>query len=99
MIWSEHMKSCLAAQIRVMLFKGPGSLIFFLNMRKFRVFKGLSIDTTHTPPPFSFYTTFKTSIVTKGSAPSSALHTEGFRQVIITRRFAPIYIFFTHRGF
>jgi hypothetical protein len=58
MIWSEHMKSCLAAQIRFMLFKGPGSFNFFLNMRKFRVFKGLSIDTTHTPPPFSFYTTF-----------------------------------------
>jgi hypothetical protein len=25
MIRSEHMKSCLAAQIRFMLFKGPGS--------------------------------------------------------------------------
>jgi hypothetical protein len=25
MIWSEHMKSCLAAQIHFMLFKGPGS--------------------------------------------------------------------------
>ncbi len=26
MIRSEHMKSCLTAQIRFMLFKGPGSL-------------------------------------------------------------------------
>jgi hypothetical protein len=25
MIWSEHMKSYLTAQIRFMLFKGPGS--------------------------------------------------------------------------
>jgi hypothetical protein len=64
MIRSEHMKSCLAAQIGFMLFKGPGSFKFFLNMRKFRVFKGLSIDTTHTPPPISFYTTFRRYSIT-----------------------------------
>jgi hypothetical protein len=60
MIRSEHMKSCLTAQIRFLLFKGPGSFkICFKNLRKFRVIEGLSIDTTHTPPLFSFYTTFK----------------------------------------
>jgi hypothetical protein len=63
MIRSEHMKSCLAALIRFMLFKGPGSLKnFFFNRRKCRRMKGLSIDTTHTPPLFSFYTTFKAKI-------------------------------------
>ena len=31
MIRSEHMKSCLAAKIRFMLFKGPGSLKIFLQ--------------------------------------------------------------------
>ena len=31
MIRSEHMKSCLAAQIRFMLFKGPGS--FKINFK------------------------------------------------------------------
>jgi hypothetical protein len=31
MILSEHMKSCLAALIRFMLFKGPGSLKNFFK--------------------------------------------------------------------
>jgi hypothetical protein len=31
MIRSEHMKSCLTAQIRFMLFKGPGPLKKFLK--------------------------------------------------------------------
>jgi hypothetical protein len=32
MIRSEHMKSCLAAQIRFMLFKGPGSFKHFFKI-------------------------------------------------------------------
>ncbi len=32
MIRSEHMKSCLAAQIRFMLFKGPGSFKIFFEI-------------------------------------------------------------------
>jgi hypothetical protein len=32
MIQSEHMKSCLAAQIRFMLFKGPGSFKSFFKI-------------------------------------------------------------------
>jgi hypothetical protein len=30
-----------------------------INLRECTVMKGPSIDTTHTPPLFSFYTTFK----------------------------------------
>jgi hypothetical protein len=60
MIRSEHIKCCLAALIHFMLFKGLGSFKkIFLNRRKWRRMKGLSIDTTYTPPLFSFYTTFK----------------------------------------
>jgi hypothetical protein len=58
------MKSCLTAQIRFLLFKGPGSFKkFFLNLRKCGVIEGLSIDTTHTPPLFSFYTTFNVPLM------------------------------------
>ncbi len=36
--------------------KGRGPLKFFFNRQKYRGFTGLSIDTTHTPPPSrSFY--------------------------------------------
>ncbi len=60
MIQSEHMKSCLAAQIRIMLFKGPGSFkIFFFNRRKRWRIKGLSIDTTYTPFLFILHYLFK----------------------------------------
>jgi hypothetical protein len=45
--------------MRFLLFKGPGS---FKKSKKFAEMWGIygpSIDTTHTPPLFSFYTTFK----------------------------------------
>jgi hypothetical protein len=32
MIWSEHMKSCLTAQIRFILFKGPGPFKIFFKI-------------------------------------------------------------------
>jgi hypothetical protein len=32
MIRSEHMKSCLTAQIRFLLFKGPGSFKIFFKI-------------------------------------------------------------------
>ena len=60
MIRSEHMNSGLTAQIRFMLFKGPGPF-----KKNFKIggnvdeLKGISIDTAHTPPLFSFNTTFK----------------------------------------
>jgi hypothetical protein len=43
--------SCLTAEKRFMLFKGPGSFKKSLKkLQKCRVFKGLSIDTAHYPP-------------------------------------------------
>ncbi len=52
-----------------LLFKGPGSLK--KKMRKCRVNKGLSINTTHTLPSFSFYCTIPLrSEVTEGQADS-----------------------------
>ncbi len=51
-IWScqsVHMTCFVAAQTRFLLFKS------FLNQLKCQVFRGLSIDTTHTPSPWSFY--------------------------------------------
>ncbi len=39
--------------------KGRGPLKKIKALRECRVIKGPSIDTTHTPPLFSFYTTFK----------------------------------------
>ncbi len=59
MIRSEHMRSCLTAQIRFMLFKGPGSFKKFLNRLKCWRIKGLLIDTTHLPltPPLFFHFT------------------------------------------
>jgi hypothetical protein len=44
-------KSCLSAQIRFMLFKGPGSFNQILLIGKMRVFKSLSIDTTQNSVP------------------------------------------------
>jgi hypothetical protein len=58
-IRSEHMNSCEAAEKRFILFKGPGSLKKNFNRWKCRGIKGLSTDTTLTPPPWSFYSTFK----------------------------------------
>ncbi len=62
MIRSVHINSCLAAQIRFLLFKGPGSFKTILkiggNVAELKAYR-ISIDATHTPPPFSFYTTFK----------------------------------------
>ena len=60
MIRSEHMESCLTAQIRFMLFKGPGSFkkIFKIggNVDELKACRLIPF----TPPPlFSFYTTFK----------------------------------------
>jgi hypothetical protein len=61
MIWSEHMKSCLAAQIRFMLFKGLGSFkknfLIGGNVDELKAYR--LIPLTPPPPPFSFYTTFK----------------------------------------
>jgi hypothetical protein len=63
MIRSEHMKSCLATQIRFMLFKGPGSLktIFKIggNVDELKAYRLITL--TPPPHPFSFYTTFKTT--------------------------------------
>ncbi len=41
------------------MFKGPGFFKKNENRRKCRVFKGLSNDTTHTPPPLPLDSTFK----------------------------------------
>jgi hypothetical protein len=49
MIRSEHMKSCLAAVIRFMLFKGPGS---FKNVDKLKVYQLIPL----TPPLFFHFT-------------------------------------------
>ncbi len=50
-IRSVHMNSCLTAQKRFLLFKGPGSFKKILKSAEmYRVFKDLSIDTTPTPP-------------------------------------------------
>jgi hypothetical protein len=52
MIRSEHMKSCLAAQIRFMLFKGPGSFKkkFKIggNVEKLKAYRLIPL----TPPSF-----------------------------------------------
>jgi hypothetical protein len=51
MIRSEHMKSCLAAQKRCLMFKELGSFKKMFKIgRKCRGFTGLSIDTTPPPP-------------------------------------------------
>jgi hypothetical protein len=42
-----------------LLFKGPGSFTYFFNRRKYRGLKGLSIVTTHSPPPVPLDSTFK----------------------------------------
>jgi hypothetical protein len=59
MIQSEHMKSCLTAQKHFLLFKGPGSFKFFYkicgNVHELKAYRLIPL----TPPPFSFYTTFK----------------------------------------
>jgi hypothetical protein len=47
------MESCLAAQKR--------------SLKKCRVFKDASIDTTYTPPSFSFYSTFTAMVETPAS--------------------------------
>jgi hypothetical protein len=53
------LRSCFTAPKRFLLFKGPGSLkFFFLYWRKCRVIKGLSIDTTPTPPFVPLDSTF-----------------------------------------
>ncbi len=63
MIRSEHMKSCLVAQTRFMLFKGLGSFKKFFkiggNVDELKAYR--LIPCTHSPPPFSFYTTFKST--------------------------------------
>jgi hypothetical protein len=60
MIRSEHMKSCLTAQIRFMLFKGPGSFKkIFKICGNVDELKGYRLIPLTPPPLFSFYTTFK----------------------------------------
>jgi hypothetical protein len=55
MIQSEHMKSCLTAQKRFLLFKGPGSLkkILFIggNVDELKAYRLIPL----TPPPPSFF--------------------------------------------
>jgi hypothetical protein len=59
MIRSVHMNSCLAAQLRFMLFKGPGSI-----KKNFKIggnvdeLKAYRLIPLTPPPPWSFYTTF-----------------------------------------
>ncbi len=59
MIRSVHMISCIAAQIRFLLLKGPGSFktIFKIggNVDEFKDYRLIPFIP---PPPFSFYTTF-----------------------------------------
>jgi hypothetical protein len=56
MIRSEHIKSCLAAQIRFMLFKGPGSFkkIFKIggNVDELKTYRLIPL----TPPLFFHFT-------------------------------------------
>ncbi len=56
MIRSEHMKSCLTAQIRFMLFKGPGSFKKFLkiggNVDELKGYRLIPL----TPPLFFHFT-------------------------------------------
>ncbi len=56
MIQSEHMKSCLTAQIRFMLFKGPGSFkkIFKIggNVDELKTYRLIPL----TPPLFFHFT-------------------------------------------
>jgi hypothetical protein len=55
MIRSEHMKSCLAAQIRFMLFKGPGSFkIFFKICRNLKYLKAYRLIPLTPPLRFHF---------------------------------------------
>ncbi len=60
MIRSEHMKSCLAAQIRFMLFKGPGFFkIFFQicgNLEYLKAYRLIPLT-----PPFRFHFTLPLS--------------------------------------
>jgi hypothetical protein len=51
MIQSLHMKKCVSRSKTFLLFKGPQSFKKNFNRRKCRGIKGLSIDTTHNPPP------------------------------------------------
>jgi hypothetical protein len=56
MIRSEHMKSCLTAQIRFMFFKGPGSIKkFFLIGGNVDELKGYRLIPL-TPPLFFHFT-------------------------------------------
>ncbi len=55
LIQSESILSWLATEKHFLLFKGPGS---FKKSEKYGESKCLSIDTTHTTPPFSVYCTF-----------------------------------------
>jgi hypothetical protein len=58
MIRSEHMKSCLAAQIRFMLFKGPGSFKNFFkisgNVDELKAYRLIPFTP---PPPLLFHFT------------------------------------------
>jgi hypothetical protein len=62
MIQSEHMKSCLTAQKRFLMFKGPGSFKTFFkiggNVDELNAYPLIPLTP---PPPFSFYTTFNVS--------------------------------------
>ncbi len=61
MIRSEHMTSCLAAQIGFMLFKGPGSFKQFFkiggNVEYLKTYRLIPLIPL---PPLSFYSTFNT---------------------------------------
>jgi hypothetical protein len=60
MIRSEHMKSCLAAQIRFMLLKGPGSFKKFFkiggNVDKLKAYRLIPLT-----PPLLFHLTLPLS--------------------------------------
>ncbi len=56
MIWSEHMKSCLAAQKRFLLYKGPGSFktVFKIggNVEYLKAYRLIPL----TPPLLGYFT-------------------------------------------
>ncbi len=58
MIQSEHIKSCLNAQKRFLLFKEPGFLKKNLIVRNVDELKAYRLIPLTPHPPFSFYTTF-----------------------------------------